>query len=358
MTKAEIVSEIAAKTGLEKQVVLTVVEGMMDTIKTSMINGNEVFLRGFGSFIIKHRTEKTARNISKNTTIIIPAHNIPAFKPAKEFMELCDEMGILVNSEAFDMWERPKTEFDYARFFDEWYEKDVTSWVCRDRNHPSLIMWSVGNEIYDTHVSPRGCEVAKMLHAAVRKSDPRGNAPTTIGSNYMPWEGAQNCAKEVDLAGYNYGEKLYPEHHESYPHWKIYGSETTSGVKSRGVYHFPRDCAFMTHNDLQCSSLGNCRAGASADTAQKIIAINRDTDYCAGMYIWTGTDYIGEPSPYSTKNAYFGSVDTAGLKKDSFYLYQAAWTDKTVLHIMPYWDFNDGQLIDVVAYVYGFGQRY
>ncbi|MBQ5320397.1 MAG: DUF4982 domain-containing protein [Oscillospiraceae bacterium] len=274
------------------------------------------------------------------------SHNMPA----KEFMELCDEMGILVNSEAYDMWERPKTEFDNARFFDEWYEKDVASWIRRDRNHPSVIMWSVGNEIYDTHVSPRGREVAEMLHKAVRKHDYRCNVPTTIGSNYMPWDGAQNCAKEVDLAGYNYGEKLYSEHHEKYPHWKIYGSETTSGVKSRGVYHFPRDCAFMTHDDLQCSSLGNCRAGASAETAQKIIAINRDTDYCAGMYIWTGSDYIGEPSPYSTKNAYFGSIDTAGLKKDSFYLYEAAWTDKTVLHIMPYWDFNEGQLIDVVAY--------
>lgn len=274
------------------------------------------------------------------------SHNMPA----KELMELCDEMGILVNSEAYDMWERPKTEFDNARFFDDWYEKDVASWVRRDRNHPSLIMWSVGNEIYDTHVSPRGREVAEMLHNAVRKHDFRKNAPTTIGSNYMPWEGAQNCAQVVDLAGYNYGEGLYSEHHEKYPHWKIYGSETTSGVKSRGVYHFPRECAFMTHDDLQCSSLGNCRAGVSADTAQKIIAINRDTDFCAGMYIWTGTDYIGEPSPYSTKNAYFGNVDTAGLKKDSFWLYQAAWTDKPVLHIMPYWDFNEGQLIDVVAY--------
>ena len=274
------------------------------------------------------------------------SHNMPA----KELMELCDEMGILVNSEAYDMWERPKTEFDNARFFDDWYEKDVASWVRRDRNHPCLIMWSVGNEIYDTHVSPRGREVAEMLHNAVRKHDPRENAPTTIGSNYMPWEGAQSCAEEVDLAGYNYGENLYNVHHEQYPHWKIYGSETTSGVKSRGVYHFPRDCAFMTHDDLQCSALGNCRAGASADTAQKIIAINRDTDFCAGMYIWTGTDYIGEPSPYSTKNAYFGNVDTAGLKKDSFWLYQAAWTDKPVLHIMPYWDFNEGQLIDVVAY--------
>ncbi len=270
--------------------------------------------------------------------------------PASAFMDLCDELGILVDSELFDMWERPKTEYDYARFFGEWYEKDVAAWICRDRNHPSVIMWSVGNEIYDTHVSPRGCEVAKMLNAAVRKHDPLINAPTTIGSNYMPWQGAQNCAEQVDLAGYNYGEELYEKHHVEHPDWRIYGSETTSGVKSRGVYHFPLSSCFMTHDDLQCSSLGNCKAGAGAKTAQKVIADNRDIDVCAGMFIWTGADYIGEPSPYSTKNAYYGNIDTAGLKKDSFYLYQAAWSGKNVLHLMPYWDFNEGQLIDVVAY--------
>lgn len=274
------------------------------------------------------------------------SHNMPA----KAFMDLCDELGILVNSEAFDMWERPKTEFDYARYFDEWYKKDVASWIRRDRNHASVIMWSVGNEIYDTHVSPRGAEVAALLHAAVRENDPLKNAPTTIGSNYMPWAGAQNCAKEVDLAGYNYLEHLYMPHHEKYPDWCIYGSETTSGVKSRGIYHFPRSAAFLTHADLQCSSLGNCRAGISATTAQEVIVKNRDIDVCAGMYIWTGSDYIGEPSPYSTKNAYFGNIDTAGIEKDSFYLYKAAWTDSPVLRLFPYWDFNEGQLIDVVAY--------
>ncbi len=270
--------------------------------------------------------------------------------PAPGFMELCDELGILVDSEAFDMWERSKTEYDYARFFDEWYKKDVASWIRRDRNHPSVIMWSIGNEIYDTHVSPRGREVARLLHAAVREHDPLCNAPTTIGSNYMAWDGAQSCALEVDLAGYNYGEELYLPHHEKYPGWRIYGSETTAGVKSRGVYHFPLSSAYLTHDDLQCSSLGNCKAGISALTAQEVIEKNRGSVVCAGMFIWTGSDYIGEPTPYSTKNSYFGSIDTAGIEKDSFYLYRAAWTNEPVLHLMPYWDYNEGQLIDVVAY--------
>ena len=320
------------------------------------LNGRHVKLHGvclhhdlgcLGAAFNKEAARRQLLSMKKmGANAVRTSHNMPAIG----FMELCDELGILVDSEAFDMWERPKTEFDYARFFPEWFEKDVASWVRRDRNHPSLIMWSVGNEIYDTHFSDRGREVAAMLHAAVRKHDPRCNAPTTIGSNYMPWDGAQNCAKEVDLAGYNYGEKLYKLHHEQHPEWKIYGSETTSGVKSRGVYHMPLNTPFLTHEDLQCSSLGNCRAGVSAPTAQQTIAADRDTDFCAGMFIWTGSDYIGEPSPYSTKNSYYGPVDTAGLKKDAFYLYQAAWTDEPVLHLLPYWDFNDGQLVDIVAY--------
>ncbi|MCL2264404.1 MAG: DUF4982 domain-containing protein [Treponema sp.] len=274
------------------------------------------------------------------------SHNPPAI----EFMELCDEMGILVNSEAFDMWERSKTKYDYARFFNGWYKKDVASWIRRDRNHPCLIMWSIGNEIHDTHISERGCEVTKMLQEEVRRYDPRCNAFTTIGSNYMQWDNGQKCADEVDLAGYNYGEYLYEEHHNKHKKWKIYGSETTSGVKSRGVYHFPLERRFLTHEDLQCSSLGNCRSGFEKLGAEDVIVKNRDTQYCAGMFIWTGTDYIGEPTPYSTKNAYFGPVDTAGLKKDLFYLYKAAWTKEPVLHILPYWDFNIGQKIDIVVY--------
>lgn len=274
------------------------------------------------------------------------SHNMPAV----ELMELCDELGILVDSEAFDMWELSKTEYDYARFFKEWYQKDVASWVRRDRNRPSVIMWSVGNEIYDTHVSARGEEVTKALCAEVKKHDPWQNAYTTIGSNYIEWEGAQRCARHIELVGYNYGEALYQGHHERFPEWCIYGSETAARVQSRGIYHFPKSAAYITHDDLQCSSLENCRAGISERTAQTSIIADRDTPFCAGQFIWTGSDYIGEPSPYETKNAYFGQIDTAGFRKDSYYLYQAAWTDQPVLHILPYWDFNDGQLIDVMAY--------
>ncbi|HHU82412.1 MAG TPA: DUF4982 domain-containing protein, partial [Firmicutes bacterium] len=274
------------------------------------------------------------------------AHNMPA----PEFMDLADEMGLLVVAEAFDMWERPKTPYDYARFFKEWAHKDVKSWVMRDRNHPSLLMWSIGNEIHDTHADARGQEITRMLVEYVRKYDPKGNAKITIGSNYMPWENAQKCAEHVEVAGYNYGEKYYREHHAKYPHWVIYGSETGSVVQSRGVYHFPFEKPLLTDDDEQCSALGNSSVSWGARSPEACIITERDTPFSLGQFIWTGIDYIGEPTPYHTKNSYFGQVDTATFKKDSYYIYQAGWTDyKTnpMVHIFPYWDFNPGQMIDV-----------
>lgn len=276
------------------------------------------------------------------------SHNMPA----RQLVQLCDEMGLLVDSEAFDMWEKPKTEFDNHRFFTEHAERDVRSWIERDRNHPCIIMWSIGNEINDT-IDPHGLDITKRLYEYVLKYDPKGNAAPTIGSNYMGDENAQKCSDVVKLAGYNYSEYLYDEHHAKYPGWVIYGSETASAVRSRGIYRFPAELPLLTGEDCQCSSLDNSVVGWGS-SAMKSWRLDRDCPFCCGQFIWTGFDYIGEPTPYNTKNSYFGIVDTAGFPKDIYYFYQSVWVSpeqKKVLHIVPsYWDFIPGQKIDVLIY--------
>ena len=244
------------------------------------------------------------------------SHNMPA----PELMELADEMGFLVLSEGFDMWERSKMAYDYGRFFPEWAKRDVSSWVRRDRNHPSLMLWSIGNEIYDTHAGGRGQELTRQLSGYIREYDPAGNAPVTIGSNYMGGENARKCADILKFAGYNYGERYYSEQHAEHPDWVIYGSETSSIVQSRGVYHFPLRQQILSDEDEQCSSLGNSTTSYGARSWEKCIAGDRDAEYSFGQFLWTGFDYIGEPTPYHTRNSYFGQVDTAGFPKDAYYV--------------------------------------
>jgi beta-galactosidase len=275
------------------------------------------------------------------------AHN----PPAREYLDLCDELGILAIDELLDIWELPKNKNDYSRFFPEWHAKDAASWVRRDRNHPCVIMWSIGNEIYDTHKDERGLEVAKVLRDLVLESDPYKNARVTIGSNFMPYPNAQKVADELKLAGYNYAEGLYDEHRAKYPDWFIYGAETASTVRSRGVFRFPADMPVLSFEDRQCSDLGNSVVGWGK-SAESAWIHDRDKDYCGGQFIWTGMDYIGEPTPYSTKNSYFGAVDTAGFPKAAFWFYRAVWhkTAEPFVRLFPHWDWNEGQLIDVIAY--------
>lgn len=321
-----------------------------------LLNGRKVKLNGvcehhdlgcLGS-AYNHRAMERKLEILKQMGVnaLRLTHNM--FAP--DVMELADSMGFLVISEAFDMWERPKNKYDYGRFFPEWYKKDVASWVRRDRNHPSLILWSIGNEIYDTHVDERGQEFTKMLMKEVRIHDPRENGRITIGSNYMPWENAQKCADLVKVAGYNYAEKYYDQHHREHPDWIIYGSETSSTVQSRGVYRFPYSQSVLSDVDSQCSALGNSTTSWGARSSEACVVAERDHEFSCGQFLWSGFDYIGEPTPYHTRNSYFGQVDTAGFPKDSYYIYQAEWTDyrkNPMVHVFPYWDFNEGQLIDV-----------
>ena len=275
------------------------------------------------------------------------SHNMPA----REMVKLCNEMGLLMDTESFDMWENPKTTHDYGNWFKDWYKKDIAAWVRRDRNAPCVIMWSVGNEIGDTN-SPRGLEVVKMLKDAVLEHDPRGNAAPTIASNFLAWEPAQKVSDELKQGGYNYAEQYYQQHREKYPDWFIYGSETSSAVRSRGIYHLPASAAILTHDDLQCSDMANSCV-SWGKPMEKAWIMDRDCDFCGGQFVWTGFDYIGEPTPYSTKNSYFGIVDTAGLFKESYYFYRAVWTDgkkSPFVHILPAWDFNEGQEIEVMTY--------
>ena len=274
------------------------------------------------------------------------SHNVYA----PEVLELADEMGFFIDSEAFDMWERAKTDYDYARFWEQWHEKDVASWVRRDRNHVSVFMWSIGNEIYDTHADDRGREITKELRKLVEVHDPLKNALVTSASNYMPWEGAQKCAEELELVGYNYAENFYEKHHREHPDWIIYGSETYSIVQSRNIYHFPLREKILSDTDLQCSSLENSTTSWGAESIENCICYDRDLKYSLGQFIWTGYDYIGEPTPYHTKNSYFGLIDTAGFPKDAYYVWKSAWVSRDkdpFVHIFPYWDFNEGQEIDV-----------
>lgn len=330
----------------------------LTTDRGLFLNGQPVKIHGvcehhdFGCLGAAFSTAAMARKIrllkEMGVNAIRTSHNMPA----PELMELADRMGMLVLSEAFDMWERPKTEYDYARFFPDWYEKDVRSWVRRDRNHPSLLLWSIGNEIYDTHADAHGQEITRRLVKAVREHDPKENAQITIGSNYMPWENARACADIVKVAGYNYGEKCYEEQHREHPDWMMYGSETASIVQSRGIYHFPFCESILSEEDEQCSALGNSITSWGASSWENCIADDRDPAYIWGQFLWSGFDYIGEPTPYHTKNSYFGQLDTAGFPKDSYYVYQAEWTDgtqKPMVHLFPYWDFNPGQQVDVRA---------
>lgn len=330
----------------------------LTTDKGLFLNGRRVKIHGvcehhdlgcLGAAFHVPAMERKIRMLQKmGVNAIRTSHNMPA----PELMELADRMGMLILSESFDMWELPKTQYDYGRFFKEWCERDVRSWVRRDRNHPSLLLWSIGNEIYDTHADEHGQDITRRLMNAVRENDPKANALITIGSNYMPWENARKCADIVKVAGYNYAEKYYEEHHREHPDWIMYGSETASVVQSRGIYHFPLRQEILSDEDEQCSSLGNSNTSWGARSWEKCIADDRDPEYIWGQFIWTGFDYIGEPTPYHTKNSYFGQIDTAGFPKDSYYVFQAEWTDvkkAPMVHLFPYWDFNKGQLIDLRA---------
>ena len=280
--------------------------------------------------------------------------------PTPELLDLADRMGFLVMDEAFDCWEIKKTTNDYHLYFNDWSDRDLSAMVERDKNHPSIVIWGIGNEI-----PQRSLATAKRLRDDVRAIDTtRPVAMANAGGNYDT-----DVADSLDLVGYNYydypstkfGASVYDSDHAKHPNWKIFGSETSSAIRSRGVYHLPTTVlkpdmdhfSELQKPDGQCSSYDNTVV-PWGETAEQSWIDDRDRPYCFGQFIWTGFDYIGEPTPYDTsKSSYFGAVDTCGFPKDIYYFYKSQWTDKPLVHILPSWEkdrWKAGETVPVWAY--------
>lgn len=321
-----------------------------------LLNGNKIKFQGvcehedyglLGGAVREAAIEKRLRQLkAMGVNALRTAHN----PFSSRFLTAADQMGFLVMSEFSDVWRSSKTDYDYAHFFDKCWDKDVTAWIRRDREHPAIVLWSIGNEIYDTHGREDGLQTALQLSEKVRELDPLSNAEITFASNYLLWEPTQRVADKIKIVGYNYGENLYTNEHSEHPDWCIYGSETGSIASSRGIYHFPLEKNILADDDQQCSSLGNSATSWGARDLETCLLDDLNNPYTLGQFLWTGHDYIGEPTPYHTKSAYLGQIDTAGIPKDSYYVCQAAWVPvekKAMIHIFPYWDFNPGQKIDI-----------
>jgi beta-galactosidase len=268
--------------------------------------------------------------------------------PAPELLDLCDKMGFLVMDEAFDCWYKGKTKYDFHLWFKEWHERELREMVLRDRNHPSIILWSIGNEIPE-QFGLRGGKIARELVGIVKKYD--RTRPTTSALSSIVLADLNGFAKALDVAGINYSIKQYDKQKKKYPHRMYIGSETTSAVASRGVYHMPANVNRLKSDDMQCSSYDNCYVpwGASAETAWREV---KKRDFMSGLFVWTGFDYIGEPTPYNypAVSSYFGIIDLCGFPKDPYYLYQSQWTEQPVLHLLPHWNWTGMDSVDVLAF--------
>lgn len=274
--------------------------------------------------------------------------------PSPELVQICDSLGMLLQVEAFDEWKYGKNKNGYHLYFEEWAERDIRSMVKRDRNHPSVIMWSIGNEIREQGIVGEGKEIAGFLAKICREEDP--TRPVTAGFNNHTNAISNGLADKVDLVGFNYKPYDYKKKKDENPGYVIYGSETASTVSSRGEYKFPaKEIKSPWYTDYHVSSydLEYPRWASTPDTE---FEMQDDNDFVLGEFVWTGFDYLGEPTPYNegtpAKSSYFGIVDLGGLKKDRFYLYQSKWSETPVLHLLPHWNWPDrvGQNVPVYCY--------
>lgn len=283
--------------------------------------------------------------------------------PASALLDLCDKMGFIVMDEAFDIWAKKKSDFDYHLDWAYWHKRDLQDQIKRDRNHPSVFIWSIGNEIMEqwgTGADTAGRKITRELAGIVRSLD--GSRPVTAANNEVNSYNNLIQSGALDLIGYNYNHNKWKEFHQTYPGKKLIATETTSALQTRGHYDLPADSNIIWpaawdkklingNADFSCSAYDNCYTpwGSSHEQTLQAFMFN---PVVSGMYVWTGFDYLGEPTPYEwpARSSYFGIVDLAGFPKDVYYLYQSVWTDQPVLHLLPHWNWNKSQVVDVLAY--------
>ena len=346
-----------------------------DAAKGFFLNGKHLKIYGvcdhhdlgcFGAAVNKRAIERQLellKNMGCNG--IRTSHN----PPAPELLDLCDQMGFIVMDEAFDMWKKGKTKYDYSLNWDQWHRRDLEDMILRDRNHPSIFIWSIGNEIVEQwdHKDSSGIIITRELVDIVKNLDT--TRPVTSNCNDTDPANPLIKSAALDLIGFSYHRSDYSTFPEKFPGQKLIGSETTSALETRGHYDMPSDSIrrwpirwdipFTAGNpDNTCSSYDNCSASWGATHEEALKAVNK-YDYVSGMYIWTGFDYLGEPTPYGwpSRSSYFGIIDLAGFPKDAYYLYKSEWTNKPILHIFPPWypekgktGWKEGDIVDVWAY--------
>jgi len=333
------------------------------------LNEQPLFLKGvclhhdLGALGAAYNSEAARRQLCILKEMGCNAIRVSHNPPAADFLDLCDKMGFLVMDEAFDTWNKKKNKFDYHLDFKEWHKADLEAMVLRDRNHPSVFMWSIGNEIRNQFDSS-GTIIAKELVDIVKRLDP--SRPVTCAlTETNPEKNFIYQSIALDVLGFNYKDYDYAALPARFPGQKFLATETASALSTRGVYQFPADLKRVwpaDYKEQDTFARGNTDYTTAAydnthaywgNTHEKSWLAVKNNKHMAGFFVWSGFDYLGEPLPYPAfpaRSSYYGIVDLAGFPKDIYYMYQSEWSEKPVLHLFPHWNWGKSDTVDVWAY--------
>jgi beta-galactosidase len=334
-----------------------------------ILNGTHVKIRGvclhhdLGALGAAVNTRALERQLQIMRAMGVNALRTSHNPPAPELLDLTDRVGFIVLDEAFDMWKKEKTKYDYHLDWDAWHVRDLSDMVRRDRNHPSVFMWSIGNEVMEqwTNGDSTAAPIARELAGIVRRLDP--TRPITSANNNGSPGNPVLQSGALDLLGHNYHHEAWASFPRAFPGQKFIITEAMSALNSRGVYEQPSDsvASYATpyvkdsgpqpNKDYRLSSYDDRKAFWGSLHEESLRLFER-YPFLSGMFIWQGIDYLGEPTPYEwpARSSYFGLVDLAGFPKDPYFLYQSVWTTRPMLHVFPHWNWAPGQTIDVWAY--------